>query len=262
MVYAFKDVLKDQLRIYGLSSFHPQKFTRVLRREFLGRRCEVCQVVRDNDPGSDTLCPACLEKLKIRRRGFCPGCARIYALEETGPYYCLDCRTRPFPWSGLGFFGPYQDRLRELILCFKFNADLGLGRVLGSMLVQAVNYHGGLKADMVIPVPMHESRLRKRGFNQSLELARIFSVKTGLKLQPRAMAKKKATAPQSTLNRKERMKELRGAYAACPDRVKGRSILLVDDIFTTGSTLEECTRTLLGAGASRVHVLFLARGVM
>jgi len=262
MMYAFKNALKEQLRVYGLSSFHPRELTRILRREFLGRRCLVCGVVRDHDMGLDTMCPACLEKIKIRRRGFCPGCAKIYTLEQASPYYCLDCRTRPFPWSGLGFFGPYQDRLRELILCFKFNGDLGLGRVLGNMLVQAGDYHGGIKADMVIPVPMHESKLKKRGFNQSLELARIFSASTGRKLQPRAMAKKKPTAAQSSLNRKERMKELKGAFEADSGVVRGQSILLVDDIYTTGSTLEECTKTLIKAGASRVQVLFLARGVM
>ncbi len=262
MMYAFKNVLKEQLRVYGLYSFHPWKLTRVLRREFLGRRCLIFGMVRDKETGPDTMCPACLEKIKIRRRGFCPGCAKIYTLEEASPYYCLDCRTRPFPWSGLGFFGPYQDRLRELILCFKFKGDLGLGRVLGGMLVQAGQYHGGVKADMVVPVPMHESKLKMRGFNQSLELARIFSASTGFQLQHRAMVKKRPTAAQSSLNRKDRMKELKGAFEAHAGVVRGQSILLVDDIYTTGSTLEECTRTLIKAGASRVQVLFLARGVM
>ncbi len=262
MSYALKNSLSMQFSAYGLSCFHPRVISRVLRREFLGRRCLVCGVVRDNDAGSDTMCPACLEKLKLRRWGFCPGCAKIYTLEEVEPYYCLDCRTRPFPWSSLGFFGPYRDRLRELILCFKFNGDLGLGRVLGGMLVQACMYHGGLKAEMVIPVPMHESKLKQRGFNQSLELARIFSANMGLKLQSRAMAKKKPTAAQSSLNRKDRMKELKGSFEADPGQTRGRSILLLDDICTTGSTLEECTRTLIKSGASRVQVLFLARGVM
>jgi len=262
MMYALKNALKEQLRVYGLSSFHPRELTRVLRRELLGRRCLVCGVVRGNDTGSDTMCPLCLEKLKIRRRGFCPGCAKIFTLEETEPYYCLDCRTRPFPWSGLGFFGPYRDRLRELILLFKFKGDLGLGSVLGSMLVQACIYHGGLQADMVVPVPMHDSKLKKRGFNQSLELARVFSASMGRKLQPRAMVKKKPTAAQSSLKRKDRMKELRGAFEADSGVVRGQSVLLVDDICTTGSTLEECTGTIIKAGASRVQVLFLARGVM
>ena len=262
MRYALKNALSVHLRTYGLSFFNPSAVSRVLRREFLGRRCLVCGVVRDNDTASDIMCPACLEKIKIRQRGFCPGCAKIYALEEAESYYCLDCRISPFSWSGLGFFGPYRDRLRELILCFKFNGDLGLGRVLGSMLVQACIHHGLFKADMIIPVPMHESKLKNRGFNQSLELARIFSANMGFKLYARAMVKKKPTMAQSSLNRKDRMKQLRGSFEADSGAVRGRSILLLDDICTTGSTLEECTRTLLKSGASRVQVLFLARGVM
>ncbi|WP_291322403.1 ComF family protein [Desulfonatronospira sp.] len=257
---------KAFLSIHGyagnFSWLQVRQYIRAFKSGFLGGRCLVCGLVMVRENRSIAMCSRCSGRLKIRRTGFCPGCARVYVLDEEEPYLCLDCRGRPFPWSGLGFFGAYQEHLRDLILSFKFQGDLGLGKVLGNMLVQAADFHGLIRADLVVPVPMHESKLKQRGFNQSLELARIFCAGSGLKLQTRALKKIKPTAAQSTLKRKDRLKELRGAFSADPVQVKGCSVLLVDDIFTTGSTLDECTRELRVAGASRVEVLFLARGVM
>ncbi len=225
-----------------------------------GRRCQVCGVVRDLG-GDDLLCPSCIRELGFRSGGFCPGCGKIYALENVFPYPCLECQKNPPVWSALGFYASYQGLLRELILDFKFRGDLGLGQILGDLLVRAYKGHALFRPDLLVPVPAHETRLKERGFNQSLELARILGSKSGIKVDFRALTKDVLTQPQTTLEGRERLQALKNTFSADPGRVESRSIMLVDDIFTTGSTLKECTKTLHGAGAYEVQVLFLARNV-
>ncbi len=113
--------------------------------------------------------------------------------------------------------------------------------------------------DVVVPVPLHERRLRERGFNQSLELARGLAGRTGIGLAATALSRLRDTVPQARLERAERLLNLKGAFAADPRQVAGRRVLLVDDVSTTGATLVECTAALLAAGAATVDVAVLAR---
>ncbi len=226
-----------------------------------GCRCQICGLVQDSVRDHSVLCPGCAGLLRMRSGGFCPDCARIYALEDTFAYTCLECRIRPFSWDEMGFFGAYQGLLKDLILEFKFKGDLGLGKVLGDLLAKACRMHGLTGNDILVPVPAHEKKLRERGFNQSLELARILGRSLNVPVRKQALIKQVYTPAQSTLARKERLKALKGVFLARADQVESCSVLLIDDIFTTGSTLEECTRTLLKAGASKVQILFLARSI-
>ncbi len=226
-----------------------------------GERCQVCGTVRNPQQKQGVLCFYCARALRARKGGFCPVCARIYALEDVSPYTCLHCSQTPFPWSKMGFYAPYQGILKDLILDYKFRGDLGLGLVLGDFLARACRIHGLSGMDILVPVPVHPAKLRERGFNQSLELARILARRLRLKISSHGLRKQFFTPAQSSLERKERLKALKGAFAADPEQFCNRSVLLVDDIFTTGSTLDECTRTLFRAGAEDVQVLFLARSV-
>jgi Predicted amidophosphoribosyltransferases len=108
-------------------------------------------------------------------------------------------------------------------------------------------------------VPLHTRRLLSRGFNQSRELARLLSARRGLPIWQNALTRVRRTVPQMELARAARAENIRGAFAADERLLAGRSVLLVDDIMTTGSTLEECARAMLAAGALRVDVLVLAR---
>ena len=188
-------------------------------------------------------------------------CARIYALEDESTHLCFDCRTSPFAWHGISFFSVYQGLLKEMILRYKFSSDLGLGSVLGRLLLEAAWLHPYEQLDCIVPVPLHPKRLRSRGFNQSLELSRILGRAITLPVEHQALIKTRHTPPQSMMGRKQRLKSLKKTFEARKSLVKGQRILLVDDIMTTGTTLEECTRTLLRAGASQVRVVFLARAV-
>ncbi|MFO8031813.1 MAG: ComF family protein [Desulfohalobiaceae bacterium] len=224
-------------------------------------RCLACGKVIPAVHSGLECCEDCRAELRPRRRGYCPGCGQFFARASEEPYLCLDCRTRKPPWKGFGFFQPYKGLLRELILAYKYEAQLGYNRLLRQLLLQAFQLH--MAADtplhsLVVPVPMHADRIRQRGFNHSLELARVLCSQ-GLEIDPGALQRVQPTRPQTGLERNRRWKNLQGAFEVQRQAVKGRQVLLVDDVYTTGATVGLCSRELLKAGAKQVQVLVLAR---
>lgn len=225
-------------------------------------RCPGCGRVL---PGADArLCADCLTAEAAPAGACCPGCGEIGAGPQEQPLLCGRCREKPRPWGRLLAYGPYDGVLRELILAYKFEARLDLGRRLQECALAA--FERGLRdypelaaCQALVPVPLHPRRLLMRGFNQSRELARLVSARSGLPILQQALSRVRRTVPQMELKREERAENIRGAFAAREEYVAGRAVLLVDDIMTTGSTLEECARALLQAGAARVDVLVLAR---
>lgn len=177
------------------------------------------------------------------------------------PLTCGTCRREPPPWVGLAFYGAYGGLLRELLTGFKFNGRLGLGGLVQALAVQAWERQGAdwEPPGLIVPVPLHETRLAGRGFNQSLEAARGLGRRLGAPVSAQALARVRATRPQTGLSAVERRSNIRDAFAAQEDLVNGRTVLLVDDIMTTGGTLRECARALARAGAVEVRVLVLAR---
>lgn len=233
---------------------------------FLGRRCQACGAAfRDGAPGGPEsgrlLCPDCRALLAPRRAGYCPACGLCYADADAEPYLCGPCRSAPRPWRNFAWHGPYSGLLGELLRTFKFNARLGLSRVLAALAREAWERaaRDGPAPDLVVPAPLHPRRLAERGYNQSLLLARGLKSLPGLQLDPAALSRIRDTPPQARLAGAERRDNLRGAFAADPGRVDGRGVVLVDDVMTTGNTLEEASLALLRAGARSVDVLVLAR---
>ncbi len=225
---------------------------------FMGRekRCPSCEGVMT---AGSPLCPDCLELLKPRTGGYCTCCGTMFGREDDEPGLCSECRLEPRPWTRLYFHSPYAGRLREMILAYKFSGRLGLGRLLQEMAVLAFEQEAESLPELIIPVPLHPKRLFRRGFNQSLELGRLVSAKTGRPIAPDALRRVRNTTPQSRLKGKERLENLRGAFRAAEERVRDRSVLLVDDVLTTGATIAECSKILAKAGAARVDVLVLAK---
>jgi ComF family protein len=185
--------------------------------------------------------------------------------EGAGTFVCQTCQGRDF------FFdyavSPYQSRgvLRELIHRFKYQRQLFLGPLLGSLLVDVLQDERivDLRQDWVaVPVPLHARRYREREFNQALELCRELQERSGIPYV-NALKRTRYTSSQTRYRREQRMENLRGAFV--PRRwkvghVAGRTVALVDDVFTTGSTANECARVLLASGAKKVVVITLARG--
>lgn len=220
-------------------------------------RCPVCGTVMPDR--SRPLCGRCALELPLRTGGYCPACGEMSGRETDPPARCAACRLEPPPWDGLYLHGRYEGALRKLIINFKFGNSHGRARLLADLGARAYGDGRERTPDLVVPVPLHTRRLLWRGFNQSLEIARGVAGALGCPLVPKALARTRNTPPQTRLGMKERQENIRGAIAARPDLVRGRNVLLVDDVYTTGSTLRECAKTLRGAGCAGVEVLVLAR---
>ncbi len=226
------------------------------RAGLLASRCPVCGALTRE---RDTLCPRCAEALAPRAGGYCPVCGELFGDESMEPAVCPECLHQPPPWDRLAFHSAYQGALRDLILGYKFKGRYGHTRLLAGLARHAAELHLEAPADGVVPVPLHGRRLAWRGFNQSSELGRAVGRALGVAVWDRALVRTRYTMPQTRLDRKARQTNLKDAFAADASLVRGRRILLVDDVYTTGSTLGECARTLKRAGAAAVDALVLAR---
>ncbi|MDP2046985.1 MAG: ComF family protein, partial [Deltaproteobacteria bacterium] len=187
----------------------------------------------------------------------CSCCGRVFEDREGPDRVCGDCQTDPPPFARARAAALYDGPVTQAITRFKFSRQLALLPVMQHWLQQPLCLELVMAADLLAPVPLHPKRIKHRGFNQSLLLAQAFP---GAPVAREAVMRRRHTAPQVGLNPKEREKNVKGAFAVPdPAQVKGKSVLLIDDLYTTGSTVKECARVLRRAGASRVEVLTVAR---
>jgi ComF family protein len=186
---------------------------------------------------------------------------------DSGEPRCGLCRRLEPSFARAAAYGSYDGGLRELIHLLKYQQVRPAAKVLGRMLAEVIAGLGpsfGKSAVLVVPVPLHASKLRQRGFNQSELVARaaleLRPVGDRLPLGSHVLERRRETQSQTGLTRHQRRENIRGAFAvAKPDAVAGCEVLLVDDVFTTGTTVSECARILRRAGASKVFVATVAR---
>jgi competence protein ComFC len=222
--------------------------------------CKACRALLEK-PGESVLCASCWDKIRAHRSSYCLCCGRFF--EGAGePHFCLSClKERPsFAVHRSG--GLYQGGLKDLILLFKYRGYEILGKPLGRFVCEALKEEESLwwGVEAIIPVPLHPKRKRARGFNQARALARELSRLRGLPLEDRCLRKIKNVLPQTSLERQERVNNVRGAYTVLNrGKIRGKTLLLVDDVYTTGSTLEECSRELLRAGANEIRAVTIAQ---
>jgi ComF family protein len=159
--------------------------------------------------------------------------------------------------------GVYDGSLQKIIHDWKYNGKTLLTPFFAEWMIEGLNRYWELGSlDLLIPVPLHPRRLRERGFNQALLLVRELSHHTGIPYQKTILQKKKFTIPQVNLSGVEREKGLRGAFHVIrEDELEGKGVLLIDDVYTTGATVNECSKVLLRGGAKRVDVLTLAHAI-
>jgi len=176
---------------------------------------------------------------------------------------CWECLTEKRYFRKARAFGVHTGSLMEAIHKFKYGKKASLARPLAAFLKETFHHFwGGDNVDLLLPVPLHIKRLRERGFNQAHLLITKWAKKEGVAFDGLLLFRKRWTEPQTHLNRKEREKNIRKAFCVKdPERVRGKKILLVDDVYTTGSTVNECAKVLMKAGAEWVDVLTLARAV-
>ncbi|HVI59461.1 MAG TPA: ComF family protein [Luteimonas sp.] len=219
-------------------------------------RCLACGEA--GAPGRD-LCAACLAALPWNRHA-CASCAIPLpgACAEAGPpQACGECLLAPPPLRAAHAAFVYAAPLDRLLPRFKFHHDLAAGRLLAQLMA------GGLadaqRPQALLPVPLHRARLRARGYDQALELARPLARALRLPLLPGALRRVRPTAPQSELDAVHRARNLRGAFAVAPGAALPAHVALVDDVMTTGATLHAAARALRRAGVARVDAWVCAR---
>lgn len=201
----------------------------------------------------DILCPDCAAELPALPERRCPICA----LPTRGGEICGHCLAKPpFFDETLAAFR-YDFPLDKMIQSFKYGHRLSIGTYLGRHLAVLARDQ---RADLLIPLPLHPSRLSQRGFNQALEIARPIAAALKLPIAKTLCQRGRDTAPQADLSVQERHGNLRSAFQCTAD-LSGKRILLVDDVMTTGASAHECARTLKQHGAERVTVMVVARAL-
>ncbi len=225
----------------------------------------LCHCCKAYIPGQADIhiCADCREKIRVIASPLCPLCGLPHAREGGIDHLCGTCLTerRPFERAraAFEFDGPVQD----LVHRFKYGKKPHLSRPLGLLTSRLQEEFGNAPAaDFIVPVPLHDRRLRARGFNQSQLLGAVVAKQWGVPLSVDNLRRLRWTDPQTGLNAEERARNVRGAFGvARPERFDGKRLLLMDDVFTTGSTVTECARELKRAGAREVSVLTVARAL-
>lgn len=219
-------------------------------------------------PVHDVLCPDCLDACQLLRSPMCARCGLLFKSRAGVDHRCSDCL------AGKGYYGIarsvgiHQGGLKELVHGLKYRGRLGLARPMGRLLCDAFERHWRTdQVDVVVPIPLHVKRLRQRGFNQSALLVRAWqqaAAETAVGSTPLScsttLVRTRCTPPQTRLSRRERRRNIRGAFKVDEQaELNGQRLVLLDDVFTTGATVEEAARVLLAAGAASVDVLTFTR---
>ena len=204
--------------------------------------CENC--IKDFQAGHDIKCSRCGEA----------------AIENTHSQTCHACEKYQNSFDKVRFVGLYQGKYKQLIHLYKFKNKRQLAKPFAYLLGQKlVSCHDYFPIDIIAPVPLHISRLRERGFNQSLLI--LWQWRDYLsKIEPKLLIRTRSTQSQINLTRSQRMINMISVFQLNPEfLVEGKRILLVDDVYTTGATVNGCAQELINAGAKCVNVLTLAR---
>lgn len=219
-------------------------------------------------PLSVCFCPTCLgQALPVFEPPFCPACGRCF---ESGPdHLCGACLETPMAMQAVRAAFMYKDIIQNALGLFKYQSKLSLARPFERHLFQAfATYFDMTNFHLILPVPLHGSKAKKRGFNQSYLLVRNFprlyrnayGRSAPWRIDIGGLARVRATVSQTGLDHKARKKNLTQAFdCPKPALIKGKNILLVDDVFTTGATCNAAAQTLMAAGAAGVSALVLAR---
>lgn len=218
-------------------------------------RCSGCGAIVDM---VHSFCADCWKAIEFLGEGGCSACG--LPLQGTDAGTCAVCLARPPRIARSRAAVAYGDLSRSLVLKLKYGRKVALARTMARYMEPLVGPEA--KDALLAPVPLHPARLWQRGFNQSALVARELSKRTGLGSAPRLLRRVKRTPPLKGMSLLQRRKTVAGAFSIDPsERLHGRTVVLVDDVLTTGSTANACARALLRAGAGRVELLTWARVV-
>lgn len=201
------------------------------------------------------LCAGCATDLP-RNLAACPVCALPLAVGQPGP--CDACRTHPPAYDRAFALFRYRHPVNFLIRRLKFSGRLSHAHLLGDLFADALAERGGPWPDCIIPVPLHPRRLRERGFNQALELARPAAARFQIPLLAESLRRVRYTTPQTRLDARARQTNPLGAFALSQP-LSGRRVALLDDVMTTSSTVAECARVLRAGDVADIEIWIISR---
>ena len=226
----------------------------VVKHTIFKPNCLLCASPQANKDG---LCSPCLNELPLHPSTSCPQCG----LSSSGQL-CGSCISSPPDFDATHAVFLYQYPIDKMMQRYKYGNMLNISHTFGQFLtekIQNVTEKTPLETvDLIIPMPMHPQRLKERGFNQALEIAKVLSKNHLEKLDYKSVARQTLTPPQASLALKERVKNIKGAFKVNAD-FKGKRVAIVDDVMTTGASLNELAKTLKKAGASHVECWVIAR---
>jgi ComF family protein len=226
-----------------------QGFLAQLRDQLLPAQCLLCS----QHSGHELLCTDCAADIARLSGPTCPRCA----IPTTHGERCGRCLHQPPFFSTTLAIFPYEFPVDRMIHAFKYGHQLALAGWFGEHLARR------LKADdfdLILPMPLHPTRLRERGFNQAMEIARVLEKRLSRPVDRSSLHRTRATETQARLTLKARHDNMRGAFE-CRTELGGRNILLIDDVLTSGATANECARVLKLHGAGEIHLAVVARAL-
>ena len=205
------------------------------------------------------LCATCFKRLNFITKPYCQKCGRPFEFDIKGESLCAACMKDQPRYNKARSNLVYDEGAKELILPFKHADRTDLAHILSEFLIRE---QGVLidEAEIIIPVPLYITRLFKRRYNQSALLAKRICKIKHKQYEPRVLRRIKPTVSQGHMNKIERAANVKGAFAVFqPDIIRDKKVLLIDDVMTTGATVNECTKVLMKSGASQVDILTVAR---
>src|SRR4051812_15619443 len=234
----------------GLSFFYPEV-------------CQVCRKERATVP-EGFVGASCGNTVEFIKPPFCERCGLPFEGNLTNSFECSNCRELDLAFSYARSAVAAKGVVLEVIHKYKYNRGLWFEPFLAGLLIQAAfPVLAGSDWDLIMPVPLHRLKESEREFNQAERLSRRLADATGISLETQALRRVLPTRTQTRLSRAERAANVRKAFSLRdPEAIKGRRIVLVDDVFTTGATTSACARALLNGGASAVCAWTLARGLL
>ena len=228
---------------------------------FFPPRCLLCRKSL-SAAGETYFCSTCREEFSYISGPLCAQCGIPFVSQAGVDHLCSRCISSAPLFDQARAVGEYDGSLRTAIHRFKYDSRSLLAEPLGHLLAdRGRQLLKGAPYDVVLPVPLHPHRLRQRGFNQSLVLARQVGQQWGIAVEAEGLKRIRWTDSQTMLPVKERLHNVRGAFAYNGRGVENKAVLLIDDVYTSGSTVDECARVMKRNGAKRVDVLTVARTI-
>ncbi len=220
-------------------------------------RCPVCQEVAT--PKGQKICPECRKKIKFIKEPRCKRCSKPINSHEAE--FCFDCSKKTFSYEKGMALCVYDKIMKTSITNFKYNnrrefADFYVDEIVDRFEREIMQ----INPDALIPIPIHSSKLKKRGFNQAELLAEKIGKRLNIPVYSHILLRNRKTEAQKELNEKQRLKNLENAFIFCKNGVELNKVILIDDIYTTGSTIEVCTKLLNNNNISYVYFICISIG--